>query len=262
MRIDGRAIAELVYTALGTQLQGRRLGIVASTGDAVTDSYVRIKARAAERLGAVLVTRVLDAGTTTAQAQDAVRSLVQDGVDGIVVQLPLPSGVNTQAVLAEIPAHLDVDGLSDEAIVLPPVACAVEEILVRAGVDPAGKIAVVVGAGRLVGVPVVRMLRERGALVTAVDKGDSYEPLRTADIIVSGAGVPGLIQPDMIKGGVVLIDAGTSELGGKVVGDIDPLCEERASLCTPVPGGVGPIAVAMIFKNLIELIEKKNSSAN
>ncbi|MBM3272129.1 bifunctional 5,10-methylenetetrahydrofolate dehydrogenase/5,10-methenyltetrahydrofolate cyclohydrolase [Candidatus Kaiserbacteria bacterium] len=262
MVVDGRAIAESVYAELGAQLHGVRLGIVMSAGDAVTDSYVRIKARAAERLGVVVVVRELSENAMTAQVQEAVQYLVEEGVDGIIVQLPLPTGVDTGAVLATIPGDRDVDGLTQDARVHPPVACAVEEILAYAGVEPVGKSAVVVGAGRLVGAPVARMLRERGALVTVVDKGDSYEPLSTADIVVSGAGVPGLIQSDMIKEGVVLIDAGTSELGGKVVGDIDPECEEKASVYTPVPGGAGPIAVAMIFKNLIELIEKKNSSAN
>ena len=84
--------------------------------------------------------------------------------------------------------------------------------------------------------------------------------LHTADIIISGAGHPGMIRPEMIKDGVVLIDAGTSESGGKVVGDADPSCADKASVFTPVPGGVGPIAVAMIFKNLFELMQFQNKN--
>ena len=97
---------------------------------------------------------------------------------------------------------------------------------------------------------------QSGADVTVLEKGDSFDTLKDADIIVLGAGEPGLVKPEHIKDGVVLIDAGTSEVSGKVAGDADPACAEKASVFTPVPGGVGPIAVAMIFKNLSALAQK------
>jgi methylenetetrahydrofolate dehydrogenase (NADP+)/methenyltetrahydrofolate cyclohydrolase len=101
------------------------------------------------------------------------------------------------------------------------------------------------------------MLRDEGADVQVLTRGDSLDPLGDADIIVSGAGEPGMIRPDMIRDGVVLIDAGTSEQGGKVRGDADPLCADKCALYTPVPGGVGPVAVAMIFENLFELVMRE-----
>lgn len=119
-----------------------------------------------------------------------------------------------------------------------------------------GKKATVVGSGRLVGAPAARLLRELGAEVQVLEKGDSLDVLKDADIIVLGAGEPGLVKPEHLKEGVVLIDAGTSESNGKVAGDADPACAEKAALFTPVPGGVGPIAVAMIFKNLFALAKK------
>lgn len=135
-----------------------------------------------------------------------------------------------------------------------PVAEALREVLLRAGVEPRGKRAVVVGAGRLVGGPAAELLRELGADVSVVTEHDgSLHDLKNADIAVLGAGNPGMVTPEMLKEGVVLIDAGTSEQGGKVQGDASPECEQRASVFTPVPGGVGPIAVAMIFKNLFQL---------
>lgn len=97
------------------------------------------------------------------------------------------------------------------------------------------------------------MLAEMGARVTSIGRGDSLDPLKEADIIVLGAGEPGLVRPGHIKDGVVLIDAGTSESSGKIAGDADPACADKAALFTPVPGGVGPVAVAMIFKNLLAL---------
>ena len=104
--------------------------------------------------------------------------------------------------------------------------------------------------------PAALILRRRGGNVTTVTLEEgSLEELRDADIIVSGAGSPGLIKPGMIKEGAVLIDAGTSESGGKVVGDASPECANKCALFTPVPGGIGPIAVAMIFKNLSALVK-------
>lgn len=252
MNVDGRAIAGSVYAVLGTKLQGKRLGIVVSAGDAVTDSYVRIKTRAAERLGVEIVRRELLPGASTADALDAVRSLI-DASDGIIVQLPLPADINADMVLAGVPPSHDVDALNQGALVVAPVAGAMQEILRVAGVTATGKQAVVVGEGRLVGAPCADLLRTLGAQVTVVTKGDSLDVLHDADIVVSGAGSPGLIRPDMIKEGAVIIDAGTSESSGKIAGDAEPACAEKASVFTPVPGGVGPVAIAMIFKNLRDL---------
>jgi methylenetetrahydrofolate dehydrogenase (NADP+)/methenyltetrahydrofolate cyclohydrolase len=258
MVVDGKIIAESVYAAIGTKLRGKRLGIVVSTGDVVTDSYVRIKARAAERLGVEIVRRELSPDATTADALAAVASLVEVA-DGIIVQLPLPPQADADTVLAAVPPERDVDALNTGAFVTAPVAGAVREILKTADIDAAGKRAVVIGQGRLVGVPCAALLRELGADVMVVTRGDSLEPLHDADIVVSGAGVPGLIKPDMIRNGVVLIDAGTSESSGKVAGDADSACAEKASVFTPVPGGVGPLAIAMIFKNLFDLMQEKDS---
>lgn len=252
MNVDGRAIAESVYAALGATLQGKKLGIVVSTGDAVTDSYVRIKTRAAQRLGVEIIRRELPPDASTQDALDAVRSLIEHS-DGIIVQLPLPAGIDADTVLAGVPPSHDVDALNPGALVVAPVAGAMQEILRVAGVTAAGKQAVVIGEGRLVGAPCAGLLRTLGAQVTVVTKGDSLDVLHDADVIVSGAGSPGLIRPDMIKEGVVVIDAGTSESSGKIAGDAEPACADKASVFTPVPGGVGPVAIAMIFKNLAVL---------
>ena len=117
----------------------------------------------------------------------------------------------------------------------------------------------ILGHGRLVGAPAALLMRHNHAHVTVVDKQVEHLALltREADIIISGVGQPGILLPEMLKRGVVLIDAGTSEDGGKIVGDADPRCAEIASLFTPVPGGVGPITVSMIFKNVSILAEHR-----
>jgi methylenetetrahydrofolate dehydrogenase (NADP+)/methenyltetrahydrofolate cyclohydrolase len=253
MIIDGKQIAEGVYARIPrTPL---RLGIVIGEKNPVIDSFVAIKKRAAERLGVELVREELREGAATAEAVAAVSALAAK-TDGIIVQLPLPSQIDVAAVLAAIPPEKDVDGISAAPIVRPPVAEAMKEILEFAAIDARGKKAVVVGSGRLVGKPCASLLAELGADVHMVVHGDSLDVLIDADIVVLGAGESGLVKPEMLKKGVVLIDAGTSESAGKMTGDADAACADIASVFTPVPGGVGPIAVAMIFKNLVRLAER------
>jgi len=210
----------------------------------------------------VLVRETVSEEATTADIEATVAHLAEH-TDGIIVQIPLPLGIETESVLAAIPADKDVDGINPtiaeaERIVRAPVVEAVREILSRNAIEIEGKKAVVVGEGRLVGKPVAAWLEESGADVFVIthEKGSMNE-LLDADIVVSGVGEPGLIKPEMIKEGCVLIDAGTSEAEGKISGDADPLCASKCSLFTPVPGGVGPIAVAMIFKNLLALSSSK-----
>jgi methylenetetrahydrofolate dehydrogenase (NADP+)/methenyltetrahydrofolate cyclohydrolase len=264
MTIDGKAIAEDLYGELSARMPKLshvpRLGIVVAGDDRVTSSFVNIKTGVAQRLGFEMKRIDIPKEASTEDVITAVRALARE-VDGIIVQLPLPKTIDTNAALSAISDDKDVDGISTatgEHIVSAPVAIAIVEILRRSGVDPNGKKAVVVGAGRLVGAPTAQLLKKLGADVSlfTLEQG-SIEDLKTADIVVCGAGTPGFIKPEHVKQGVALIDAGASEQGGKVVGDCDPACAEIASVFTPVPGGVGPVAVAMIFKNLLDLMEKK-----
>jgi methylenetetrahydrofolate dehydrogenase (NADP+) / methenyltetrahydrofolate cyclohydrolase len=239
--IDGKKIAEEIIVGLGDSLRGKRLGIVVGTEDPATLSFVKIKTQAAERLGVEMV-------------QGELADLIKT-CDGIIIQLPHP---DADALIAALPRDKDVDGIGKNPLVLSPVAAAIEEVLRRESGNLPGKRAVVVGHGRLVGAPAAELLRGLGAEVTVIESEDSFAPLKNADIVVLGAGVPGLVKPGDLKEGVVLIDAGTSEQGGKVAGDADPRCADIASVFTPVPGGIGPIAVAMIFKNLATLNATQN----
>lgn len=266
MIVDGKAISNELLAALKerrARIDGPvTLGIVICAGDPVTESFVRIKSKIAADLDITIVRHDI-AEPTTEAAMDGVRAFKYNpAVDGVIVQLPMPAGIDVNAVLSEMSADKDIDGINPflrerERIVRAPVALAVEEILNRTNTNVHGARVVVVGAGRLVGLPTALLLRERGADVHMVtlDQG-RIEDLKEADIIVLGAGQPHFIKPEHIKEGVVLIDAGTSESAGMIQGDADPTCAQKASVFTPVPGGVGPVAIAMIFKNILDLAHR------
>lgn len=258
MIIDGRALAKEVLAHAKTRAQklSRRpniLAYVAPDETPATRSYIKSKARSAEEAGCDF---------------EETRSLTfSSRADAIIVQLPLPSELNTTDILNSIPLEQDADVLSSSSrtlfekghpFLLPPVVGAVRKILEFGNVEVKGKKVVVIGRGFLVGAPVATWLRQQGAEVIVVNRStENFSgTLRNADIIVSGAGSPHFIKPEMLKDGVVLIDAGTSESGGALAGDADPACAEKCSIFTPVPGGVGPIAVACLFGNVVTLAER------
>lgn len=253
MIVDGRAIAQDVLQEVRNSLKERRplVRIIVMQPSRETESYLRIKqARARDAHVDIELVRMENDATT----EEVIKKVLVPGADAVVVQLPLPSHIDTERVCSSIPQEKDADVLG-KGVLTPPVAGAVQEILKRTGVDVSGKRAVVVGQGKLVGMPVLARLRELGADAVSIykDTPDPGSVLREADIVVSGAGDPHFIIPDMIKDGAVLIDAGTSELNGALAGDFHPDCAHKASVFTPVPGGVGPVAVAMLFKNVASL---------
>ncbi len=268
MIIDGRMLASEVLArakARAAKLSHppRVLALVASE-TAATKSYLAIKSKRAADAGCVLEVRPVKSSLRPSD----LLSMSEDA-DAVIVQLPLPADMNTKAVLDSIPVDKDADVLSTAARarfeigdlrnpLMPPVVGAVQKILEQGEVEVAGKNAVVIGRGFLVGAPAALWLTQQGAHVTVVGRSTSNfsDVLRQADIIISGAGSPHFIKPEMLKNGVVLIDAGTSESGGAVVGDADPACAAKCSLFTPVPGGVGPLAVACLFENAITLAER------
>ncbi|CAN5676201.1 bifunctional methylenetetrahydrofolate dehydrogenase/methenyltetrahydrofolate cyclohydrolase [soil metagenome] len=269
--IDGKAIAAeiLAEVKAGVPSDVRpivRAVVVAPTP--VTESYLRVKAARAGDAGMELSVVSLPSDATTEEVIAAVQA---PGAAAVIVQLPLPAHVDSERILLSIPVEKDADVLSPKSYALftfeipealvPPVAAAVCEVLKRSDIELTGAQAVVVGKGRLVGAPVAAWLHTQGTQVMSLSKdsfADGAAALRAANIIVSGAGIPHLITPDMISGDTVLIDAGTSEQEGAIKGDIDPACVELASVFTPVPGGIGPIAVACLFRNVALLHNREN----
>jgi methylenetetrahydrofolate dehydrogenase (NADP+)/methenyltetrahydrofolate cyclohydrolase len=277
MLIDGKQIRDEILRDLAqsvaTTAHTPTLAIVVVGEDPVIESFVRIKKKTAEKLGIFMREEREGLEATTDTLVERIKRLsADDTIDGIIVQLPLPPSVNAERVLNAVPVFKDIDMLSAEAVldfrsmkapILPPVVGAIKEILDRGRVSVVGKDVLILGHGRLVGRPAELFFRHNGAHVTVIDKPIERlsDITREADVIISGTGTPGLVTPEMLKPGVVFIDAGTSEQGGRIVGDAAPACASVASLFTPVPGGVGPIAIAMIFRNLLVLAGRRRSDA-
>ena len=266
MIVDGKKIAAEILKQIreGVSVAERDVIVraVVQNPSPATESYLRIKQKKALEAGMYLDVIRMEPEATT---EDLIHKVELPGADAIIVQLPLPNSVDTNAILERIPRDKDADILSRAAKeafesgagLLPPVVGAVKEILERSGISVASKKAYVIGQGQLVGIPAAHWLTAMGANVTVLTQADEdLSVLCNADIIVSGAGKGGIIKPEHLRKGVVLIDAGTSESGGSIVGDADPACAEVASVFTPVPGGVGPVAVAYLFKNVLDLCKR------
>jgi methylenetetrahydrofolate dehydrogenase (NADP+)/methenyltetrahydrofolate cyclohydrolase len=270
MIIDGSVLASEVLARVKARTaklpRPPRILVIVANDTPATKSYLAIKKKRAADAGCVLEElRFAVNATTTEELRAAVLSA---DADAVVVQLPLASGIDAKDVCDVILVSKDADVLSiaartafetnAEGALLPPVVGAVREIFMQRGAGVRGKKAVVIGDGWLVGNPVTTWLRQQGADVEQItqEAGDLRSALIAADIVVSGAGSPHFIKPEMLKEGVVLIDAGTSESGGALAGDADPACAEVCSVFTPVPGGVGPLAVACLFENAVTLAER------
>lgn len=184
---------------------------------------------------------------------------------GVIIQLPLPKNLNTQEILNTIPQKKDVDVLSETSLgkfytstlsILPPTVKGIIYLLAKYRIKVKGKHVVVVGVGRLVGNPLALWLLHEKATVSTVTEFTKEASFFTkkADILVTGVGKPNLIQANMVKEGVIVIDAGCSMWKGKLVGDVDfKNVSKKASYITPVPGGVGPMTVACLLENLVRL---------
>ncbi|MBU6321420.1 MAG: bifunctional 5,10-methylenetetrahydrofolate dehydrogenase/5,10-methenyltetrahydrofolate cyclohydrolase [Patescibacteria group bacterium] len=268
MILDGKALAAEILDEVGQRAIALgtlpRLAIVAANPTPATRSYLAAKARAARQAGCALEVIELP---ETASALELRLAIDSAAADAVVLQLPLADDRIAKEACDGIPPEKDADVLStvarmrfeadEDGALVPPVAGALAAILDRHGVNPEGKRAVVLGDGWLVGKPCATWLAHQGADVIHL-KGPASDlaELRLADIIVSGVGSPHLIQPELIKEGVVLVDAGTSEMGGKLAGDAAPACAPMCALFTPCPGGVGPVAVAKLFENVVALAER------
>ena len=261
MVLDGRALAAAIFEDIRVRVTKRGLppvlAIITCAPNFETQKYLALKEKKAGEVG--IQTRVIELPATS-ETEAFVNALKEAEAisDGVVVQLPLPNHVDVEYVLNSIPETHDIDALNPRTTrVLSPVVGALREILAHHEITASGKSVTIIGNGKLVGMPATRWFRDVGANVTVVTK-DTEEILKstkTADIIVCGAGVPGFLTPDMVKEGVIILDAGTSEAQGVLRGDADPSCAEKATLFTPVPGGIGPITIAVLLKNLVEISE-------
>ncbi len=261
MIVDGRKIAADIIRELQNEVTHLdvkpHMTVFTCAPNFETQKYLGIKTRKAKEVGIGINVIEFPENITTEEMITSVKHAFMQ-TDGVIVQLPLPTHVDTEAVLSCIPPSMDIDGVHYDGTnngLIHPVAGAIAHIAEKNDVLLATQNVVVVGHGMLVGKPVAKWAQMQGAQVTIVTKEteNTEEIIASADVLILGAGHPGLVKPDMIKEGVIVFDAGTSEEGGQLVGDAEPACAEKASLFTPVPGGIGPVTIAVLLRNVVEL---------
>ncbi len=271
--IDGKAVAAEVRAEVARGAEefaaasGRPAGLatVLVGDDPASHVYVGSKRKLTEEAGMRSIHHGLDAGVSPAALLELVETLAADDeVDGILVQLPLPEGHDQDEVIGRIPAAKDVDGLTPASAgllaqgrpgLVPCTPRGVVELLLAAGTETEGAEVAIVGRSILVGRPLASLLVNANATVTMCHSRtrDLADVTRRADVVVAAAGSPGLLTAEMVKPGATVIDVGTNRTDGGLVGDVDfDAVREIAGAITPVPGGVGPMTIAMLLRNTLE----------
>jgi methylenetetrahydrofolate dehydrogenase (NADP+)/methenyltetrahydrofolate cyclohydrolase len=270
MIIDGKAVSEKILAAVSKEVADSGLTPCLATvivgDDPASQMYVRMKHKACDRVGIKSVGVVLPGTSTTGEVVNAVAKLnADDSVHGILVQLPLPNGIDTEAVIESVSPEKDVDGFhpynigqlfSGRPEFVPCTPGGIMTLLAEYKIDTKGKKAVVVGRSVDVGRPMAALMINADATVTVChSKTDNLaDEMRKADILISAIGRAKFVKPDMVKEGAVLIDVGINQdENGKLCGDADfEAVKDKVSAITPVPGGVGPMTIATLMQNTLK----------
>lgn len=274
--IDGNKIAQTILDEIKLEvddlkLTGKvpKLVIVSYNPSLASKTYVGLKLARAQELG--VACEVLDwTGQSLQGCMSAMAALsARRDVDGIIVQLPTRGLKDYQELLNAIATSKDVDGLSDESLqllyansakLIPATPRAILELIARSDIELSGKTIAVVGQGKLVGLPLSIILKNKNLIVSSIDinTANASQIIKSADVVVAAAGQANLVTGTMIKPGAVVLDAGTSEQNGELGGDVEySSVEPVASMVSKVPGGIGPITVACLLQNVVEA--SKNS---
>lgn len=275
--IDGKEIAETIYKELEKDIKELKekhditpgLAVVLAGEDPASLVYVRNKHKMCEKLGIYSEEYRLMATATEKELLDIVERLNRNpSIHGILVQLPLPSGINTTEIQKAVSLYKDVDGFSPESLgrlligesqFVPCTPLGIQELIVRSGIDISGKNVVIVGRSNIVGKPLAALLMQKkenaNATVTVCHSRSKNigEITKKADIVIVAIGRPKFLTADMVSEGVVVIDVGINRVLGRLVGDVDfsPV-SQKASYITKVPGGVGPMTIAMLMYNTVK----------
>lgn len=280
--ISGTQLASQIKSNVAQQIsqyvaQGKRapgLAVILVGADPASQVYVGSKRKSCAEIGIVSKSYDLPETTTEQTLLELIEELNQDAeVDGILVQLPLPKHIDSTKVIEQISPEKDVDGFHPYNVGrlcqrIPTLrACTpygVMKLLETTGISFYGKHAVIVGASNIVGRPMALELLLAGCTVTVTHRftEDLASHIRQADILVVAVGKPKFIKGEWIKEGAVVVDVGINRLEGKLVGDVEfDMAAQRASYITPVPGGVGPMTVAMLMQNTLSAYEKQQGDA-
>ncbi|MFA6493111.1 MAG: bifunctional 5,10-methylenetetrahydrofolate dehydrogenase/5,10-methenyltetrahydrofolate cyclohydrolase [Patescibacteria group bacterium] len=261
MILKGKEVAEKIYKNLQKDIEELKskgncptMAVVLVGEDPASLTYVKVKEKKVITLGIDFKLFHLPAIASQNQLEELLDDLNRNKyIHGIIVQLPLPTDFDKERVLKKIDPQKDIDGFSGD-LLPPPTAQAILEILKFYKIELKNKKIVIVGRGFLVGEPLEKLLLGLGFRPEVCDSETKNlgEKVSRAEILISATGNPGLITPDMVNEKMVVIDAGTAEAGGKMAGDVDEACYEKVFAYSPVPGGVGPVTVACLIKNLVE----------
>ena len=268
--IDGLPIAQKIERQLKIELKKLKnkpsLVIILVGRNLASEVYINKKAEICGRLEIKCRVYRLSSNTSQNKLLKLIEKLNKDNsVNGILIQLPLPPKINRNAVMYSIAPWKDVDGLNPinvgflevgQAFLVPPTVAAVLEMLKYTRIKLKGLRACLIGYSELVGKPLIPFLISQGVTVIICDKNtrNLFKIAQEADILVVAAGVPNLIKKSMVKKGAIVIDVGINRKGKKIVGDVDfNKVKNKTKFITSVPGGVGPITVVMLIKNLIEI---------
>ena len=271
VKIDGKAFSQVILEKIKeehNQLKekyGKQAGlaVVIVGNNPASQVYVRNKMKACENVGFYSENIELDENISEEELLQEIDKLNKnDRINGILVQLPLPSHINELKIIDSISPEKDVDGfhvvnigkmvIGDETGFLSCTPYGIMQLLEEYKIEIAGKDAVIIGRSNIVGKPMALMLIQKGATVQVCNSRtkDLRKKLNDADIIIVAAGVPKLLKKEDVKEGAVVIDVGINRVDGKICGDVDyEEVAERASYITPVPGGVGPMTIASLIKN-------------
>ncbi len=281
-KLDGKATAAAIKSELTGRVAALRdrglvpgLATLLVGDDPASHNYVRMKHADCAQVGISSIQVELPATASTAQVAEAIAALNADpAVTGYIVQLPLPRGLDENAMLSLIDPEKDADGLHpvnlgrlvlNAPAPLPCTPRGIVELLRRHDVPLAGAGVCIIGRGITVGRPLGLILtrRSENATVTLCHTGtrDLADHTRRADIVVAAAGVPGMVTADMIRDGAVCVDVGVSRVEGRTTGDLAPDVWDKASWVTPNPGGVGPMTRAMLLSNIVDRAERLVASA-
>lgn len=276
IKLDGKVVSAAVAERLKVDVArlsfAPKLVFVRVGEDPASAYYVRSKERMAKRVGVVSQTHALPAGTSQGALEGLIRDLNADAeVDGILVQLPLPAGLDPQPVLDLIDPDKDVDGLhpvnvgrlwTGRPALAPATPRGLLALLDHYGVGIEGAHVVIVGRSNLVGRPAAALFQHRNATVTMAHSRtrDLGSVTRQADILVAAAGRARMITPDMVKPGAAVLDVGMTREEEGIVGDVAPAVAEVAGHLTPMPGGTGLMTVAMVIDTTVEAARRRRAS--
>lgn len=274
--LDGRAVSRALVDEIRAELTAvdytPKLVFIRAGDDPASASYVRSKARLAERAGVASDTLVLGPDSSQETLLRQIGQLAEDdGVDGILLQLPLYPHLDPAPLLEALPPHKDVDGFhpinvgrlwSGEDGLFPATPSGLIRILDHYRIGIEGKRVVIVGRSNLVGKPAAALFLRRDATVTLAHSRTRDLPAltRSADILVSATGRPGMIGPAMVSPEAVVLDVGQSPVDGVLRGDVDPAVAGIAAALTPTPGGTGPMTVAMVIRNTVSAARARRQS--